>query len=92
MAARGYRGTPRSSSGRSSSAGRTPEAIAEYLEKGFVDHGWQQDVGVDVDCPGAYVQVSHGLRYVRANWSRLFEIVDWIDGFADLQTLVVVRK
>ena len=72
--------------------GRTPEAIAEYLEKGFVDHGWQQDVGVDVDCPGAYVQVSHGLGYVRSQWSRLFEIVDWIDGFADLQTLVIVRK
>lgn len=72
--------------------GRTPEAIAEYLEKGFVDHGWQQDVGVDVDCPGAYVQVSHGLGYVRSKWSQLFEIVDWIDGFADLQTLVVVRK
>lgn len=72
--------------------GRTPEAIAEYLEKGFVDHGWQQDVGVDFDCPGAYVQVSHGLGYVRSQWSRLFEIVDWIDGFADLQTLVIVRK
>lgn len=72
--------------------GRTPEAIAEYLDKGFVDHGWQQDVGVDVDCPGAYVQVSHGLEYVRSTWSRLFEIVDWIDGFADLQTLVIVRK
>lgn len=72
--------------------GRTPEVIAEYLKNGFVDHGWQQDVGVDVDCPGAYVQVSHGLGYVRSHWSRYFEIVDWIDGFADLQTLVVVRK
>lgn len=72
--------------------GRTPEAIAEYLEKGFVDHGWQQDVGVDIDCPGAYVQVSHGRGYVWATWSKLFEIIDWIDGFADLQSLVIVRK
>lgn len=72
--------------------GRTPEAIAEYLEKGFVDHGWQQDVGVDNDCPGAYVQVSHGQGYVRSTWSELFEIVDWIDGFADLQSFVIVRK
>lgn len=72
--------------------GRTPEAIAEYLDRGFVDHGWQQDVGVDVDCPGAYVQVSHGLEYVRSTWSGLFEIIDWIDGFADLQTLVIARK
>jgi SAM-dependent methyltransferase len=72
--------------------GRTPEAIADYLERGFVDHGWQYDVGVDADCPGAYVQVSHGMGYVRSAWSGLFEIVDWIDGFAGMQTLVVVRK
>jgi SAM-dependent methyltransferase len=72
--------------------GRTPEAIAAYLSTGFVDHGWQKDVGVDSDCPGAYVQVSHGFDYVSRHWSRFFEIVDWIDGFADMQTLVVLRK
>lgn len=72
--------------------GRTPEAIADYLETGFVNHGWQQDVGVDSNCPGAYVQISHGLKYILSTWSRSFEIVDWIDGFADLQTLVIVRK
>ena len=72
--------------------GRTPEAIAEYLERGFVDHGWQSDVGVDADSPGAYVQVSHGLGYVRSTWSGMFKIVDWIDGFAGMQTLVVARK
>lgn len=73
-------------------SGRTPEAIADYLETGFVNHGWQQDVGVDGNCPGAYVQVSHGLKYILSTWARSFEIVDWIDGFADLQTLVIVRK
>jgi hypothetical protein len=35
---------------------------------------------------------SHGLGSVRSEWSQRFEIVAWIDGFADLQTLVVVRK
>jgi predicted SAM-dependent methyltransferase len=73
-------------------SGRTPEAIAKYLEKGFVDHGWQQDVGVDSDCPGAYVQVSHGHDYVRSHWGSFLDVVDWIDGFADLQTLVILRK
>ncbi len=73
-------------------AGRTPEAIAQYLDTGFVNHGWQRDVGVDSACVGSYVQVSHGLQYVHAIWSNFFEIVDWIDGFADLQTLVIVRK
>jgi SAM-dependent methyltransferase len=72
--------------------GATPDATAEYLDRGFIDHGWQQDVGVDASCPGAYVQVSHGCGYVRSKWSQYFNIVDWIDGFADLQTLVVVRK
>ncbi len=73
-------------------AGRTPEAIAEYLQKGFVDHGWQRDIGLDVACPGTHVQVSHGFDYVCSVWSGMFKVVDWIDGFADLQTLVIVRK
>ena len=70
---------------------RTPEGVAEYVSRGFFDDGWL-DVGVDADSIGSYRSVSHTEDYIRDRWSRHFEIVDVVSGFADLQTLVVMRK
>lgn len=72
--------------------GQTPEAVAQFLEKGFINHGWLKELGVDSNCPGAYVSASHSQNYVHNRWRKRFEILDWIDGFADLQSLVVLGK
>lgn len=70
---------------------RTPEGFASYLSRGFFDDGWL-DVGVDAGSIGRYRSVSHTEDYIRNHWSRYFEIVEFVPGFADLQTLVVLRK
>ena len=70
---------------------RSPDNVAEYLERGFVDDG-SLDVGVDTAQPGVYRNVSHTSRYVRQTWSRYFEIVNIIHAFADMQSLVVMRR
>lgn len=72
--------------------GQPLEAVADFLDKGFINHGWLKEVGVDSMCPGAYVNSSHSEAYVLERWGKWFEILDWIDGFADLQSLVVLRK
>jgi SAM-dependent methyltransferase len=71
--------------------GRTPDNIAEYLKAGFIDDG-SLDVGVDAATPGVYRNVSHTTRYIERVWSEYFEVVSVIQNFADLQSLVVLRR
>ncbi|GEM_PF-3099543 len=70
---------------------RTPEAVASYVHRGFMDDGWL-DVGVDAASAGSYRTVAHTSDYIAKEWSRFFEVVEILPGFADLQTLVVLRK
>jgi len=70
---------------------RTPDSVASYLDRGFCDDGWL-NVGVDASSVGSYRTVSHTINYIRQHWARDFEVLDWIPGFADLQTLVVLRR
>lgn len=70
---------------------RTPEGVASYLDHGFFDDGWL-NVGVDSASAGSYRSVSHTEDYIQKHWSRYFEVCEFIPGFADLQTLVVLRK
>jgi capsular polysaccharide biosynthesis protein/SAM-dependent methyltransferase len=70
---------------------RTPDSIAEFMEKGFVDDG-SLDVGVDAAEPGTYRNVSHTTPYIWRVWSEYFDVVSVIQNFADLQSLVVLRR
>ncbi len=72
-------------------AQRSPDNVAEYLDAGFVDDG-SLDVGVDKAQPGVYRNVSHTSRYIRQTWSNYFEILNIIHAFADMQSLVVMRR
>jgi SAM-dependent methyltransferase len=71
--------------------GRCPDSVAEFLETGFFDDG-TMDVGVDSATPGTYRNVSHTQPYIRRVWSEYFEVVSIIQNFADLQSLVVLRR
>lgn len=71
--------------------GRPASSLAEYLSHGFMDDGWL-DIGVDASAPGSYRTVTHGTEYILTRWGQHFEIVTLMPGFADLQTLVVLRK
>jgi SAM-dependent methyltransferase len=70
---------------------RTPSALAEFLEAGFLDDG-SLDVGVDASQPGVYRNVSHTSAYIREVWSEYFEIVSIVPNFADMQSLVIMRR
>ena len=70
---------------------RTPSALAEFLEAGFLDDG-SVEVGVDSSQPGFYRNVSHTAAYIREVWSEYFEIVSIVPNFADLQSLVIMRR
>jgi SAM-dependent methyltransferase len=72
-------------------AERTPENIAEFLETGFLDDG-SVNVGVDAAQPGVYRNTSHNTAYITRTWSKYFEIQDIIHAFADMQSLVVMRR
>jgi SAM-dependent methyltransferase len=71
--------------------GRPISRIVDYLQDGFLDDGWL-DVGVDSTSPGSYRTVTHSDRYLITRWSKYFEVLDLIPGFADLQTMAVLRK
>lgn len=70
------------------------KTYAQYLElinQGVRDAG-HLNVGVDASSPGYYRNVSHTTDYVHRHWSQFFEVVGVIDGFADFQSLVILRK
>ena len=71
--------------------GRPYSSLVDYLDQGFFDDGWL-DVGVDAASPGAYRTTTHSYRYIMTRWSAHFDVLALIPGFADLQTLAVLRK
>ena len=64
---------------------------ADYLNRGIRDSGWL-DIGVDHAKPGYYRNTWHTTDYVVRRWSEYFDILDIIEGCADFQTMVVMRR
>jgi SAM-dependent methyltransferase len=70
---------------------RSDEQLESFIRNGIIDDG-ALDVGVDAENPGSYHNISHTSAYIRRVWSTYFKVVTIIHGFADLQSLVVLRK
>lgn len=68
-----------------------PVQLARFLADGYLDEG-HIDVGVDSLSPGAYRSTHHTLEYIQREWSKYMRIEEIIHGFADLQTLIVLRR
>ena len=64
---------------------------ADYLNRGIRDSGWL-DIGVDHAKPGYYRNTWHTTDYVVRRWSEYFDVLDIIEGCADFQTMVVMRR
>jgi SAM-dependent methyltransferase len=71
--------------------GRSAEQLESFIRDGVMDDG-SLDVGVDADRPGVYRNISHTSAYIFRVWAEYFEVVEIIHGFADLQSLVVLRR
>lgn len=68
-----------------------PSLYAELWHTGRIDFGAMR-VGVDKDRPGYYRIVAHSYEYVLREWSKIFDIVRIIPGFANNQDAVLLRK
>ena len=68
-----------------------PRQFFEHISKGIRDSG-HVDIGVDQKRPGYYRNTTHTSDYVLTHWATIFKIVDIIHGFADCQSLVVLKK
>lgn len=71
--------------------GRSADQLEAFIRAGIIDDG-RLDVGVDADRPGVYRNMSHTSAYIFRVWAEFFEAVKIVHGFADLQSLVVLRR
>jgi SAM-dependent methyltransferase len=71
--------------------GRSADQLEAFISAGIMDDG-SLNVGVDADRPGAYRNMSHSSAYIFRVWAEYFEVVRIVHGFADLQSLVVLRR
>jgi SAM-dependent methyltransferase len=71
--------------------GRSADQLEAFISAGIMDDG-SLNVGVDADRPGAYRNMSHSSAYIFRVWAECFEVVRIVHGFADLQSLVVLRR
>lgn len=70
---------------------RSADQLEAFIGAGIIDDG-SLDVGVDADRPGVYRNMSHTSDYIFRVWGEYFEVVRIVHGFADLQSLVVLRR
>lgn len=71
--------------------GRSADQLEAFISAGIMDDG-SLDVGVDADSPGVYRNMSHTSAYIFRVWADYFQVVRIVHGFADLQSLVVLRR